>query len=811
MSASAQHTHATHALYEQLNATIISGSMSAKQNKSGVWKKVFGFPSAWQQTERHRYDRKVNGYAMLMGERHNMIAIDIDDPTLPCAVELMDLMTSCNLVAQTNKGFHYVYKYDSRLKQTTGYDTKIDIRSDRGCIFVAPTHATTPSGETIAKYEWIKQPFEDEELMEIPEEVVSYLANLDPRYLTGTPTKKTKKPATEEEEVLTEVGTPEGSLDTESSEPRNERDGVLIKVVEALPIKYLDNYDDWIKIGMALHNEGYDCVDWVALSKRSKKFEEGECEKHWKTFARERGRKVMGATLWKHLKESNPEAFWSLMEFRQDFWSIISAGVNHNDVAKYFYNINPDAYLWEESLGWYSLSKNNTWKSSDKAQPSGLKRHIADTLQQLAMDTKKAELANYTKASSTVTDQDKQKEILKSHSNKMAQIAAAYKQFGSNEFCNGTIAFLPSLFEKEDLPDTMDMNRDIFAFSDGCFDLKTCSFRMIAPQDYISTTTGYPYPKKSDPKVRAAINKFLFSMFENQEDVDYLVKVLSSCLFGGNRWEEFYGFTGTGGNGKGVIADLLKTAFGDYYLSVDNSLFTKPSERRDQPIPALVEARCKRIMMTTEPEKDDKLQGGLIKKISGGDIIEARTLHSKHIVKYVPQFKVILQMNNIPKMNSMDGGIVRRMRIINFPFKFVAADKMCDPDHRLGDPDVKDKFCRSVEWRDEFILMLSEIYPSIKNLKALTPPRSVTEATNEYFDDNNPLKLWLNKYYEITKKETDKIGATELKRQFLQDNHIEKYGDNTFKSQLTFNNIKAVRMTAGNFYIGLKRKEEIVE
>lgn len=797
-------TSTAHALYERLSATVISSNMTAKQNKKGIWKKVFGFPSKWEQTTSKKYNTKANGFAMLMGERHGMVAIDIDDPSLECAMLLMDMMTECNLVAKTNKGFHYVFKYDPRLKQTTGSeDIKIDIRSDGGCIFVEPTFAKTPEGAVIAQYEWTKTPFEGEGLVEVPEDVVDYLTDLDPRYVGGIE---------EVEEAVEEVAVQEAepSVATEASEPRSadeDKDRVLlVKVVQALPIKYLDNYADWIKIGMVLFNEGYECYVWEALSKRSKKFEEGECEKHYKTFARDKGRKVMGATLWKLLKESNPTAFWGLMEFRQDFWSIISL-INHKDIAKFFYNINPDAYLWEESMGWYSLNKNNVWKHSDKNQPSGLKRHISDTLQDLAMDTKKAELASYQKASEKIKDKEEQAELSKKHWEKLAQIHSAYKTFGSSDFCNGVIAFLPSFYEKEDLPAVMDTNRDIFAFTDQCYDLNLCSFRMITPQDYISTTTGYAYPRKSDTKVREAIIKFLHSMFIAKEDVDYLCKVLSSCLFGGNRWEEFYGFTGSGGNGKGVIADLLKTVFGDYYLSVDNTLFTKPLERKDQPVPALVEARGKRIMMTTEPESDDKLQGGLIKKISGGDIIEARTLHSKHIVKYVPSFKVILQMNDIPKMNKMDGGIERRMRIINFPFKFMSADKVCEPHHRLGDPDVKEKYCRSIEWRNEFLLMLTEIYKTIKDLKALPPPRSVSEATGEYLDDNNPLKTWMNKFYTITKHDGDSIGASELKRQYLQDNRLEKFSDATFKSLLGFNNIKSVRKNTGVFYVGLKRKE----
>ena len=516
-----------HDLYERLGAVIMSGQMTAKQNKKGEWKKVFGFRSKWEMTEKHDYNKKVNGYAMLMGERHNMIAIDIDDPSLECAQGLMDLMTTCNLVAKTNKGFHYVWKYDARLKQTTGTDDiKIDIRSDGGCIFCEPTLAKTPDGVVVAQYEWTKMPFEDEELEEVPEEVIEYLTNLDERYVGGS------NNTIEDQEEMPQAQPEDNSVSTTTTEPKNDEECEgLSRVVQALDKKRFATYDDWVKIGMVCYNERLPMSVWEnATKEKYERYGNGSkrvCSEKWASFAKEKGRKVMGATLWKWLKTDNPTAFWSLMEFRQDFWSIIAL-LNHKDIAKFFYNINPDAYLWEETLGWYSLTKTNVWKHYDKSQPSGLKRHIADTLQDLAMDTKKAELATYQKKSATITDQEKQKELLKAHAQRIKQIHDAYKIFGSSEFCNGVISFLPSFFEKEDLTSTMDMNRYIFAFTDGCFDLNTCSFRMISPQDYVSTTTGYPYPKKTNAPIREAVKKFLYGLFENADDEAYLCKVLAS-------------------------------------------------------------------------------------------------------------------------------------------------------------------------------------------------------------------------------------------------------------------------------------------
>ena len=797
-----------HEFYERLGCVIVSGHMSAYQNKEGVWKKRLAFPAKWQKLEKYAYDKKATGFAMRTGLDVGITAIDIDKPELPCAKALMDLMADCNMVQKTNKGFHYVYSFSAYINQTTGTDEiGIDTRNDGGCIFVEPSKATTPDGTIIAQYKWLKVPDEGETLMEIPEAVLEYLGKLDPRYVVQD------EEASSDEEMDDAKEPEDNSVETTTTEPRNEGDRNLMAVVEALPVKHIDNYDDWVKIGMIFHNEGYSCDDWVAVSKRSKKFEAGGCEAKWTSFNKATGRKVSAASLWKMLKDSNPNAFWGLMETRQDFWNIIAL-INHKDIAKYFYNIHPDAYVWEEMLGWYCLEKSNIWKHSEKNNPSGLKRHIADTLQELAMDTKRAELALYQKKSLKLgmNDRDGQKALTKEHNDKLGKINNAYKMFGSSDFCNGVISFLPSFYEMPNLSDLMDGKRHLFAFADGVYDLQKGSFRMITPQDYISTTTGYPYPKQSNPTARAGINKFITSMFENDETEKYVKQVLATCLLGENRFQEFYVFTGSGANGKGAIDGLLRNTWGDYYYSVDNTLFTKPLERKDQPIPALVTAKSKRIMMTTEPESDEKLQGGLLKKIRGGDIIEARTLNSKNIIRYVPPFKVIIQANAIPQLNRLDGGIQRSMSIIEFPFKFVSADKVAEqPFHRIGDPDVRDVSCKSSEWRDEFFLMLTEIYKTVKDLKDLPRPNSVANATGDYLDGNNPIKTWLNENYDITNNDKDKIGATELKRTFIEDTHSKDMADVKFKELMSFNNIKNKRTAVGQVYFGLKRKATVIK
>jgi putative DNA primase/helicase len=299
-------------------------------------------------------------------------------------------------------------------------------------------------------------------------------------------------------------------------------------------------------------------------------------------------------------------------------------------------------------------------------------------------------------------------------------------------------------------------------------------------------------------------------MFECDETEQHLLRVLASCLYGNNRWEQFYVLTGKGGNGKGMINTLLRRVFGAYHQEVPVSLFTKISDKKDQPMPELVEARNKRLLMASESEKQDTLQIGILKGISGNDMISARTLYSGYVHKYVAPFKLFFQFNGPPKLSKLDDAIKRRMIVIDFPFQFRESNKMndgLDPSmNRIQNPDMKIACTTREDWRDEFLLMLTEIYTEIKDWTELPAPSKIREATEQYMDTNNPLKEWLAEYYEITKNESDFILSSELKKNFHYDTKIEKMTEETFKDLMTMSDIQNKRMNKGKGFFGLKRR-----
>ncbi len=206
------------ALYARLGFIIVSGKMSAaKTKRASEWKENFAFPRGWKNkdsTDGGSYDKRASGFALLTGLKSGTTVIAIGDPETEQNKRLMDLMANCNLVARAKKGYHYVFRYDSRIAQTTV--NKLDTRNDGGYIFVAPSVARDDRGRTVADYKWIRLPLDDESLVPVPESVIEFLRALgrvnyisDPSASSLAPLDSTTTTATTDAEV------PSGNRDQE--------------------------------------------------------------------------------------------------------------------------------------------------------------------------------------------------------------------------------------------------------------------------------------------------------------------------------------------------------------------------------------------------------------------------------------------------------------------------------------------------------------------------------------------------------------------------------------------------------------------
>ena len=535
-----------------------------------------------------------------------------------------------------------------------------------------------------------------------------------------------------------------------------------------------DNYDSWRNAGLALYHDRVPIEIWIEFSKRSARYAttaEAECRKMWASFkdVPTSGKKpITQGTLWYWLRQDNPAKYAELLSMRNDFWKMLKAGASHADVAQYFYQLKPDAYKYHEEFGWYQLMPNNIWKHYD-GSPSGLLSDIWATMK------KEANAYNATLDITKTDDETKERRKL---------IVKFGTTIGMAGFCKGVIDFLPGNYNDAELGKKMDESRHLFAFSDKVVDLDADVVRDIEPNDYICRNAEYKAPEPNT-EVRAEIKKFLFSIWENQKMVDFVMKTIAQHLHGHKKQHKFYVWTGRGGNGKSLFTKLIMKAFGNYYHHFPNEVLTKKSDKKDAPNPSVARAKGARLIIPAEPEASDRLQVGCIKEYTGGDVITARVLFGKYSVVYTPQFGLFLMCNTVPKLSAIDGGIKRRMEIVPFPFVFKEANEMTEPHHRQKDNTLEDKV-NSEAWRNEFIIMLMEYYLSIGD--AIVKPEEVEGQTSEYMIGNNPVFSWFNENYirdATADVKESSVSCEALRRQFMAETGTTHECDaSKFKSYL---------------------------
>lgn len=78
----------------------------------------------------------------------------------------------------------------------------------------------------------------------------------------------------------------------------------ISEILSFLTQSQVDDYDTWLKVGMALHADGHPCSVWDEWSKNSHKYQEGACEKHWKTFGNYSGANVGIASIVQMAKDN---------------------------------------------------------------------------------------------------------------------------------------------------------------------------------------------------------------------------------------------------------------------------------------------------------------------------------------------------------------------------------------------------------------------------------------------------------------------------------------------------------------------------
>jgi len=275
-----------------------------------------------------------------------------------------------------------------------------------------------------------------------------------------------------------------------------------------------------------------------------------------------------------------------------------------------------------------------------------------------------------------------------------------------------------------------------------------------------------PFSEQLDAKATNAIYNIVSSFFEDPVITDYFLTVLGISLFT-TKHEKLNILTGNGRNGKSLIMNYLNSILGDYATVAESDLLT--SKIRNGVSCSLVNARNTRVILVSEPSSEDgkevKLNNTLIKSITGNDRITARALY-QNTISFDPTFNVFMLCNEIPSLEKVEKAMIERLNIIKFEFTFVGAEDVDKhPNNRLIDKDLKKTLKENLEMKQAFIQLLFKY--AFENLnKELKPPIESIEAKEEYLEEIDEVKQFLEEFVIRTVSPKDRIKTKDLFEEF---------------------------------------------
>jgi len=176
-----------------------------------------------------------------------------------------------------------------------------------------------------------------------------------------------------------------------------------------------------------------------------------------------------------------------------------------------------------------------------------------------------------------------------------------------------------------------------------------------------------------DPTAKAPNwEHFLESSVPDDDARRYLQKVAGCAFMAEPKLKTIMNLSGPPNSGKSLFVDTLYTLGkgGSSYSSspkADALMQTQGTNFEQDKL------RNMRFVGISEPNPNDHLDEGFVKKVSGGDWTETRTLH-KASTGWYPQCVMFAASNAPVRFNTRDEALLERVSVVDFPHRFLGPD-----------------------------------------------------------------------------------------------------------------------------------------
>lgn len=318
-----------------------------------------------------------------------------------------------------------------------------------------------------------------------------------------------------------------GSPDTE----------IARQLTKILSVERSSNYNDWIRVGWALHNISRSLYD--AFENFSQlcgdKFDRNACMKVWNE-AKENGFTIASVHWW--AQKDNPKEYSEIIWRSVDQLCLLVKSGTSTDIARIMYemykyrfkctNVDSAHKFWYEYHG-------NKWNKMPGA--TTLRTLVTD----LSCKMLQISLTNLkTIGDVTIEDQDK----IRKDADESFKLSKKLKE---TSFLNNVVTECEHIFLDKEFEELLDCKTNLIGFKNGVYDLDAKDFREGLPEDMISLSTGYNWVDYSgDEDVFDEIREYVSSVIPNDDIREYLMRQLASYADGRLLDQSFVFWTGKG-------------------------------------------------------------------------------------------------------------------------------------------------------------------------------------------------------------------------------------------------------------------------
>ncbi|WP_329099617.1 DNA primase family protein [Streptomyces sp. NBC_01439] len=330
----------------------------------------------------------------------------------------------------------------------------------------------------------------------------------------------------------------------------------------------------------------------------------------------------------------------------------------------------------------------------------------------------------------------------------------------------------------------LDADPHLFNTPAGTVNLHTGTVHANNRADLLTKVAGGQLAAEHNPEWQG----FLARILPDEEVRTFVQRLFGYAMLGKVTEHVMPIFTGTGANGKGTLRDALMSAFGDYAIEVDPSILMESKHERHGAFK--MRLRGARLAFCSETDKGRRFAEATMKRLVGGDPIEANLMH-KNPITFDPSHTLVMLTNFLPQVSGDDPAIWRRILIVPFDVTIPEADR---------DPGLPDRLKNAAP------AVLAWAYEGWRDYQrqGLNPPEAVRVRTAAYQAASDVLARFLDERALTSRHAV--VKARDLFTAWSRwcgENGEQPGSEAAFAESMTKRGHGKTRRSTGQFYLGL--------